>query len=915
MNKEFASDTKISHYRIVSKIGAGGMGEVYLAEDSRLDRKVAIKVLPADFSTDEDRLRRFEQEARTTSALNHPNILTVYDIGEHEGSPFIVSELLEGKELREVLSTGALTERKALDYSRQIARGLAAAHDKGIVHRDLKPENIFITNDDRVKILDFGLAKLSEPPASAEGLNAGSEDATRAQVNTSPGTVMGTVGYMSPEQVRGVEADNRSDIFSLGVVLWEMLTGKRAFLKETMAETMTAILREAPEGLEEFESLLSPPVARIVERCMEKEPQRRFQSAHDLEFALGSGSASTSSGTRAAIIRREAQRKGLNSLLTRENLGWIAAAVILVTVSLAAGIFYRGSWQTPPHGGPRRFDVTISKSGDISLQSAPAVLLSPDGTRIVVTGRSGGSARLLQRSLADDALQPIIGTEGGRDPSFSPDGSLLAFFAGGNLKTVPLAGGTSRSIAKAPNARGGAWESKNSFIFTPGTDLPLFRVSAEGGDPEPISTIDPAAGERSHRWPDVLPGGQSLIFSIAYDTGNPLDNADIAVLDLQSGKHKVLIKGGSFPRYSPTGQIVYATRQALFAVKFDVESQSLAGQPFELQRGVVTAPANGRAQFSFSKNGDLVFLQWEQQVVNNDDELGLVWVTRKGEEQPLLKTKNFYSKPRLSADERTVFAEISNPGAAIWAHDLVRGTVTRLINEGVSYSVAPDPTGRYIAYEATRDGKSGAMIANIDGSNERRLTTTTLADIPSSWSSDGKILALTSFSDRGFFEVRLLNVEGAEPPIVWANGNFNAGAARFSPDGKFIAYVSDESGRSEIYVRPTVGDGQRIQISIDGGIQPVWSPDGREIFFRTDKEMYSVRLKAGSAIEPEKPIPLFARNVVESPSGIVWEIHPDFDISKDGQKFLFAKARADVVEPGVTMILNWFEVLRDASSK
>ena len=475
MGKELATDLRISHYRIVSKIGAGGMGEVYRAHDSRLDREVAIKVLPPDFAADKDRLQRFEQEAKATSALNHPNILTVYDIGEYEGSPFIVAELLEGQELRQRLDEGPIPLRKVTEYAQQIVNGLSAAHEKGIVHRDLKPENLFITKDERVKILDFGLAKLRAPKLEANS----SEDETRRAI-TNPGMVMGTVGYMSPEQVRGQTTDYRSDIFSFGAILHEMITGRRAFRHETMAETMSAILKEDPGELSESNPNISPSLERIVRRCLEKKPERRFQSTSDLGFALEALSTTSSS----SALRTEAGPT-LETVTSRKRSGWrgrfwmfafAVAAALLVVVATYEFTRWLRPGAAATNSDPTHVSVVLPDGDELGLTSQWPIALSEDGTRVAYAGLRGGKTQLFVRTLSEATTRVLDGTEGCQSPFFSPDGQWIAFFAGTKLRKIAIGGAAMQTLADAPFSRGGAWGADGYIYFAPTNIGGIWRV-------------------------------------------------------------------------------------------------------------------------------------------------------------------------------------------------------------------------------------------------------------------------------------------------------------------------------------------------------------------------------------------------------------------------------------------------------
>ncbi len=537
---------RLGPYEILSPLGAGGMGEVYRAKDTRLDREVAIKVLPASFANDADRLRRFEQEARATSALNHPNILTIYDIGSHEGAPYIVAELLEGEELRAQLppqsEAGALPVRKAMDYAQQIAAGLAAAHEKGIVHRDLKPENLFVTKDGRVKILDFGLAKLK--PQRNEPI--GSDVATQKKI-TDPGTVMGTVGYMSPEQVRGQEADHRADIFAFGVILYEMLSGRRTFTGDSGADVMSAILKEEPPELGETNRKIPPGLEKIVRRCLEKRPERRFHSAHDLGFALEA--LSDSSGTSGSNLTAPAQEPSLAARRSalRERLGWIVAAGLLLVALAFALLYFR---RAPAES---RASYTYlpwpEKTADAG---APAI--SPDGRRVVFTAATEGTNHIWLYSL--DAPEPVRlqGTEGAGFPFWSPDGRSIGFFSGGKLKRMEASGGAPETLCNVPFGWGGTWSSAGVILFAPvAFGSGLYQVSDKGGAPTPVTSLDAARFETGHNYPRFLPDGRHFVF---FNAVNGTDKNEIRVGSLDQPQTSFLLFSDSNAEYSSAGYLV-----------------------------------------------------------------------------------------------------------------------------------------------------------------------------------------------------------------------------------------------------------------------------------------------------------------------------------------------------------------------
>ncbi|MEK6325273.1 MAG: protein kinase, partial [Acidobacteriota bacterium] len=570
---------QLGPYEILSQLGAGGMGEVYRARDTRLNREVAVKVLPASFANDEDRLRRFEQEARATSALNHPNILTVYDIGTHEGAPYIVAELLEGEELREQMNHGAIASRKAIEYATQIASGLAAAHAKAIVHRDLKPENIFLTADGRVKILDFGLAKL-RPQSRA--LASGSDVQTQKAL-TDPGVVMGTVGYMSPEQVRGHEADHRADIFSFGVILYEMLSGQRAFQGESLAETMTAIVKEEPPDLIEINSKVPPQLDRIVRRCIEKKPERRFQSTSDLGFALEASSLSSGSNQTLSLkaLPEGGTEKAGVVFFKRERWLWLAVSLLLAIAALVSTLLY--ARQPSPEAQVARFPINLPTGTNTAAISAPVLALSPDGRRLVFNASdAAGKSQLWLRPLDSFATQPLSGTDGAAYPFWSPDGRHIAFFADNKLKKLDVGSGVIETIYQPGAGQGGDWNQQGVILFSEGEGTGLSRVNMAGGKPEAVTELDAAHGETNHNFPSFLPDGKHYLFHIRGG-----DNPGIYVGSLDARDRKLLIPlskdGANATRavWSPQGYILYAlNRTTLLARAFDPDRLELQGEPF-----------------------------------------------------------------------------------------------------------------------------------------------------------------------------------------------------------------------------------------------------------------------------------------------------------------------------------------------
>src|SRR5258706_10252296 len=699
--------TTIAQYTIVSKIGEGGMGEVYRARDTKLGREVAIKVLPASLSENADRLNRFEQEAQAAGALNHPNIRNIYHIGTHEGAPYIVSELLEGEELRERLDQGQLPLRKGIDYAQQIVSGLAAAHDKGIVHRDLKPENLFITRDERVKILDFGLAKLSDPAGSSNPDI--SEDATR-KVLTNPGVVMGTVGYMSPEQVRGEKADHRSDIFSLGVILHEMISGRRAFKRDTMAETMTAILREEPEELSASNPNVNPALERIVNRCLEKKPERRFQSTADLGFALESLSAPTSSSGSGLTTVAAAAVAETKRATWQERVPWIAAAVFLLLVLGTLLLIIKYSRQP---AAPSAVVASFLISPPEKSTGFSQLAISPDGRNLVFNTSIGGQNEMWVRPLNSLTAKRLAGTDEANGFMFwSPDSRSIAFATGGKIKKVDLANGLVQGICELQLDRrgfGGSWNRDGTIIFSVGA-TGIWRVPASGGTPTQIPGFEKSE-EVLKRWPQFLPDGRHFLYLATTALKN---SSEVMVGSIDGGQPKRLFASASNALYAASlegrGQIIFSRDGALLAQRFDADKLELTGEPFRVADRV-RVNSNSRAFLSLSDNGTLVF-----DPSSDLENRQLTWFDRSGKQLETVGPVGSYLGARLSPDQKRIAFSRRDPSGGIfdiYVYDIARGTSSRLTTSSSDVETfAWSPDGNYLVWSA-RQGTGGEMYRKL----------------------------------------------------------------------------------------------------------------------------------------------------------------------------------------------------------
>jgi eukaryotic-like serine/threonine-protein kinase len=889
-----AAGTRLSHYEIIAPLGAGGMGEVYRARDSRLGREVAIKMLPASFANDAERLRRFEQEARATSALNHPNILTVYDIGttssENGSAPFIVAELLEGAEIRALLKDAALPARKAVDYARQIAEGLAAAHEKGVVHRDLKPENLFVTADDRVKILDFGLARVKPPRGQVK---VDSEAATERPL-TSPGAVMGTVGYMSPEQVRGQEADHRTDIFAFGVVLYEMLSGRRAFTGESAVEVMNAILKEDPPEFGETNRQINPALEKIVRRCLEKRPERRFQTASDLGFALEALSSPSSARLETAAASPAAtEHAGKARLFGNARLAWLAAAGLLLVSLLSLPFAVKYLRQSPPTA-PVAARFTIAAPEKATSIEAPE--LSPDGRHLVFLVTMDGRNRLWLRPLGSLTAQPLPGTEGVFGfPFWSPDSRSIAFTAGGELRKLDLAGGAPQALCKVPAGVGlegsGTWNRDGVILFSSVTGI--YRVPATGGEPSLALRSDQPG---LYRWPVFLPDGRHFLVRRTPTQGAV--EIHLAALDRQETTR--LLAADSQARYAD-GHLLFARAGALLAAPFDVGSLKLTGEPFVVADKVRITSSPSRGHFSISDNGSLIY---DPNALTDIQQL--TWVDHAGKPLGTVGPPGEYEYPRLSPDGKRLAVVRRDPQTRTWdiyVLDLARGAGSRLtFDPGDDRFPVWSPDGSRIAWQANRDGAFQIYQKLASGVGPEELLRK--EDVPSatgSWSADGRFLLYARNDPKTGQDLWVLPLAGDHQSSLFLQTPFIEYQGRFSPDGRWIAYSSDDQGTFEVYVQTFPASSGKWQISTNGGIHPWWRGDGKELYYLSiDRKLMAVEVKPGGSFEAGAPRALFDLAPVRAIGGA-----SSYAVTAAGDRFLFVTAREETASLQFTVVVNW----------
>jgi len=856
--------TRLGPYEVVSRIGAGGMGEVWKARDTRLDRSVAIKILPDEFAHNAQLRLRFDREARTISQLDHAHICTLFDVGDD----YLVMELLEGESLADRLLRGAMPVADVLKFGAQIAEALDRAHSAGVVHRDLKPGNVMITRGG-AKLLDFGLAKGATFDVP--------DGATQHKPLTQEGTILGTFQYMAPEQLDGAEADARSDIFALGAVLYEMATGQRAFEGKTRTSLIAAIVKEQPRPISELQPLTPAAFEHVVARCLEKDPEERWQSARDVAQELR---WIADRGSQAGV-----PAPALPARRNRERMAWSVAAIALLIAAVSGVLAWRSTRrvETPQ---VMRFSApnTISSR---PMDTYGAIAISPDGREIVYSATAGTSKMLFRRATDSFETRPIPGTEGGVQPFFSPDGKWLGVFARHKLMKIALAGGQPIELAQAAQPRGAQWLEDDTIVFCPWYYGGIERVSASGGTPTVVSKVDRGAGERSHRWPHVIDEEKVVLYSLGL--GSSWDNARVVAQRLDSGERKVVINGGSDARYLPTGHLVYVRGQSLYAIAFDAKKLETRGQPVEVVTGVANHSAGG-AEFAFSRNGILVYFS---PGVGGDEGGRLEILNRRGERQEAVLPDVAIVNPTFSPDG-TAIAGIR--GWSLWTYDLQRGTSTRVAHGPRTAWPLWSTDGTRIYYGSERAGPWDTWTRAADGSDEeRRLTSSETSFVPLAIAPEGREVLLRADRKDTGADVDVLDLAtGATRPFLRTESD--EGWATYSPDGRFIAYASDESGRLEVYVRPSSGTG-RWQISSQGGTKPRWVHED-EIAYVSGTKIMTVTVKTSPAFQVGAPQLLFEKNA------------SDFDLAKDGRVLIVQTPDPDDSPGRLNVVVNWFEDVR-----
>jgi eukaryotic-like serine/threonine-protein kinase len=867
----------LGHYRIVEQIGEGGMGLVYRAHDTRLNRAVAIKLLRPEVATNADRLARFRREAYLLAALNHPNIGAIHGLEQHAATFFLVLELVEGETLAQRLARGALPIREAIDIARQIAGAMEAAHEKGIVHRDLKPGNVKVKSDGTVKVLDFGLARALEDDKHGD-------DLTAADARTRDGVILGTPAYMSPEQARGGPVDSATDIWAFGCVLFEMLTGARAFAGASEADVRAAVLLgELPWG--SLAANTPSSLRTLVRCCLVRDRKNRLRHMADVRLVLDSAEAEGSSWV--SDVARSSR--------PRPAWLWPVAAGGLTIVGLMSGF------------AASRFLARSEPLSAIHLPTAPpsglaprlgygpSVAVSPDGRTAVYVLESATTTMLYIKRLEELEARPIGGTQGARSPFFSPGGQWVGFYDEDDrkLKKVSIGGGEPMAIADADNQGGAAWTPDGMILFA--SNSGLVRVPAAGGTRQQVTKAE--AGQ--HMWPTLLPGGRTALFTSLPALGT-FDEADIVAVDLNGGSPRVVLKSAYYPHYAPTGHLIFVQGDSLVAAPFDPQSLTVTGPTVTLLRDLWVASWMGYADFAFSDTGTLVYISGGPQPTRAT----LVSVDRAGKARPLLDERRAYRVPRVSPDGRQVAVTLVDQQVDLWTYDLFRRTLNRL-TDSPSWDAYPhwEPAMRWMAFSSMRDGLASIYRQDLRSGTVEKLVAAQHPTYPNSWSRDGRLLAYEEENPQTGLDIWIYSIDSRSPK-VFLRTPYNESKAEFSPDGRFIAYESNEAGQqTEVYVRPYPELNPRRKISTNGGRSPRWASNGKELFYQVGGKLMALDIETSPDLLPGAPRELF-----EGPYGT-------YDPLPNGQSFVMVQEMTTGDPPTrINFVLNWFEELKRATT-
>jgi Tol biopolymer transport system component len=868
--------SRLGPHEILALIGAGGMGEVYRARDTRLGRDVAIKVLPGHLSSSEELRQRFEREARTISQLSHPHICALYDVGSQDGVEYLVMELLEGETLTDRLGRGPLPLELLLRCGIEIADALDRAHKSGIVHRDLKPGNVMLTKSG-VKLLDFGLAKAVQLSTSKSSLTA---LPTAAENLTQEGTILGTFQYMAPEQLEGREADARSDLFAFGCVLYEMATGKKAFSGKSQASLIGAIMHSDPPSIGSIQPMTPPALEKVIKGCLVKDPDERWNTAHDVKLQL---QWIAEGGSQAGVPAPVAARRR-----SREKLAWAVAAAAITAVAILGIGFVR---RAPAKPHLMRFEIPTPEG--VTIIDAPRI--SPDGRTLAFNATdSSGKTRIWLRPFNALTAQPLSGTEGTLRPFWSPDSRFLGFFAEGKLKKVEVSGGPPQKICDAAGADG-SWSPEGVILFDGRPTDPIYRVSAAGGAPAVAVAPDAGRKETGASWPEFLPDGRHFLY-LAFGQKNEDNTYRIGSLD--SKESKVIAPAQSLVTYAPPGYLLFVRDNTLVAQPFDANSLKTTGEPIPMAEHV-GATGIGLASFSTSRNGVLAY---------RSGKAGsrLQWVDRSGKEISTLGEPGEYGSTMLSPTGDRLALQLIDPRsgkADIWLRDLARGVTSRFTFDAANeFQPVWSPDGGTIVFSSDRGGLFDLYQKAASGAGEEKLLLASdEAKFACDWSRDGKYIAYQSRGKKTLWDLWVMPTFGDRKPIPVLQTPFSESRPAFSPDGRWLAYQSNESGRPEIYVQAfPVAEG-KWQVSTAGGVEPSWRRDGKELFYGTpDLKLMAVEIRAGGTFQAGIPQPLFQAHIQS-----ITNVRNHYLATADGQRFLMLAPLGRESMPPTTIVLNW----------
>ncbi len=903
--------TRLGSYEILILLGAGGMGEVYRARDNKLGRDVALKVLPPALAANSERMGRFQREAQVLASLNHPNIAAIYGLEESGGTRALVMELVEGQTLAGRAKRGPVPLDEALNIARQIAEALETAHEKGIIHRDLKPENIKVTPEGKVKVLDFGLAKAMDTAgSSAEDL---SHSPTLSAEGTKAGVILGTAGYMSPEQARGKPVDKRTDIWAFGCVLFELLAGRRAFPGETLSDCVAGVLGKEPEW-NALPSSMPGQVQALLRRCLQKDPPRRLRDMGDARIEL--------EDTLASPVQDDHSRREPVRMTRRTAISALAGATAGVAVGGMLGSrFWRGATARPL----TRLRIPLPEGAIATASFNKRVAISPNGTYVAFNVNAGGissslvTANLYLHSLRE--LEPKLLLTGAGVPFFSPDGEWVGFIAAVpgkiQLRKIALAGGAPVTVCPSESFLGATWADGDTIYFVPESPGALASVPAAGGQPKEIAKVDLAKGERQHRYPCALPGGKAVLLTLATADAETFDDAHIAVLDIETGQTKTLVEGGTDPRYSPSGHLLYARDGKISAIRFDAKRLETMGQPSTVLEGVLMSRNTGVANYDVSASGDLVYIPGGV----DKGERSLVWVDRYGRVEPFKLPPRAYLHPRISPDIRQLAIEIEGPNHNFYVYDFAREVLAQITADGVSHWPVWSPDGAELAYRSGRMGAFRMWQVPADRSRPAaQLPGTGLSQSAESWSPDGHALAYTAITPEAGSHIMVQSLKDDHESHPFADIKAGAGSPKFSPDGRWLAYCSNESKKPQVYVQAFPGPGAKIQVSSDGGTDPVWKRTGEELYFRNGDKMMAVNVSTAPTFRAGRPRVLWEGHYSHGMSTSCGPPGPsssNYDVTADGKRFLMIKDEAPdtAVSRQIVVVLGWADEVSRLSAK